>query len=393
MTARSSLNTIVSSPWAGAATRKAGNDSPADAEQPRETTGTIPVGISLLGTPTETHHGHVASISSDRKTVAGTGVRNLRVALGLIWILDAALQFQPYMFTRGFVNDVLLASAQGNPGFVFHPTITIANFIAPHIAAWNVLFALLQLFLGVGIIAGTLARRSSLLGGVLAASILWSALVWWLSEGLGGTLSGASPLAGAPGPVLLYAVVAVLLWPGQRTHETPIPAPHLGSRAARMTWLASWALCGFLLLEPPNQARGAVSSVVSEAASGEPGFLHGMLSSVAGSLRGAGPWVDSFLALAMVAIGVAVAFGFRPRAFLGASIAVAAAIWVFGEGFGGILTGQGTDPNSGPLWMLFALCMWVGLREARAEPELRGTAQAYATSPPSSMPRPTVPVA
>jgi len=30
--------------------------------------------------------------------------RGLQIALGLVWLLDAALQYQPYMFSRGFVT-------------------------------------------------------------------------------------------------------------------------------------------------------------------------------------------------------------------------------------------------------------------------------------------------
>jgi hypothetical protein len=37
---------------------------------------------------------------------------------------------------------------------------------------------------------------------------------------------------------------------------------------------------------------------------------------------------------------------------------VAAAIWVFGEALGAILTGGGTDPNSGLLLILLALAYW-----------------------------------
>ena len=33
--------------------------------------------------------------------------RGLQVSLGLIWLLDALLQFQPAMFTRSFPNQVL----------------------------------------------------------------------------------------------------------------------------------------------------------------------------------------------------------------------------------------------------------------------------------------------
>ena len=34
------------------------------------------------------------------------------------------------------------------------------------------------------------------------------------------------------------------------------------------------------------------------------------------------------------------------------------AIWVLGENFGGLLTGQATDPNSGLLLILLAAACW-----------------------------------
>ncbi len=42
--------------------------------------------------------------------------RILQIVLGVIWLVDAALQFQPYMFTRSFVTGVLEPSAQGRAG-------------------------------------------------------------------------------------------------------------------------------------------------------------------------------------------------------------------------------------------------------------------------------------
>ena len=43
---------------------------------------------------------------------------------------------------------------------------------------------------------------------------------------------------------------------------------------------------------------------------------------------------------------------------------LALVIWVFGENFGGLLTGQATDPNTGPLLILLAAAYWP-LRRAR----------------------------
>ena len=57
------------------------------------------------------------------------------------------------------------------------------------------------------------------------------------------------------------------------------------------------------------------------------------------------------------------------QATLVLAIVVAAVIWVFGEAFGPILTGGGTDPNSGPLLALVALAYWP---LATAGPRARG---------------------
>ena len=313
-----------------------------------------------------------ASSQRARRRVTPTG---LRVALGAIWLFDGMLQFQPFMFTRSFVNDVLVPSAQGDPGFVARPTLSIAHFIAPDIVAWNAVFATIQVLIGAGIIIGALRRRPGLLRLALAGSFAWSVLVWWLSEGLGGALTAGSPLSGAPGAVILYVIIGVLLWPGRPAGEDLAPAPQLGGTPAKGVWLGFWVFSGFLLLEPANQTKGAISSLIAQAASGEPGFLNRLLSAAARSLQGTDPWLDMLLALAMLAIGIAVAFNFQSRAFLAASIVLAIAIWIFGEALGGILTGQGTDPNTGPLLVLFALGMWAGVAgspQTSLEPGSRG---------------------
>jgi hypothetical protein len=51
-----------------------------------------------------------------------TGLRRgLQVALGLIWLADASLQYQPYMFTRASTASMLTPMAMGQPAFVSGP--------------------------------------------------------------------------------------------------------------------------------------------------------------------------------------------------------------------------------------------------------------------------------
>ena len=141
--------------------------------------------------------------------------RKLQLALGVIWVLDGILQYQPSMFTKSFPA-MLAASARGNPAVVAVPITWSANLIDHHVVVLNAVFATIQLALGLGIAWRPTVRLA------LAASIAWSLAVWWLGEGFGGILAGtASPVSGAPGPVVLYAILAVLLWPADRDPGAP----------------------------------------------------------------------------------------------------------------------------------------------------------------------------
>ena len=72
--------------------------------------------------------------------------------LGLLWVLDAALQFQPFMFKRDFVETFILPNASGQPAVVSWFITNIGHFIEPHIAAWNTFFAVIQLVIGIGLL-------------------------------------------------------------------------------------------------------------------------------------------------------------------------------------------------------------------------------------------------
>jgi hypothetical protein len=58
----------------------------------------------------------------------------------------------------------------------------------------------------------------------------------------------------------------------------------------------------------------------------------------------------------------------------------AAVIWVLAQGFGGILTGHGTDPNTGPLLIVLAAAFWplagASRKPAEASPRAGQSAEA-----------------
>jgi hypothetical protein len=279
--------------------------------------------------------------------------RRLQLVLAGIWVLDAVLQYQSFMFSKAFAQ-MLAGTAPGNPAVIADPITWSARLIGNHVVVINAIFATIQLLLGLGIAW----RRTVKIA--LGASVVWALGVWWFGEGLGLILTGgASPLNGAPGAVIIYALLAVLLWPVARDRAVPFVAGRaVGAGPARVLWLVLWGSLAYFALTPASRAPQATSSMISGMASGQPGWLAWIDSHAASALSHDGLVASMVLAIALVVVAVGV---FLPppaaRATLVLALVLAAAVWL-AEGLGGILTGSGTDPNSGPLLALLAVAYW-----------------------------------
>jgi hypothetical protein len=289
-------------------------------------------------------------------TSSGTDARRvLQLVLAGIWLLDGMLQYQSFMYTQAF-GQMIGGTAAGNPGVIARLITWNAALVQHHLVLLNTVFATIQLLLGLGIAYRPTARVA------LAASIAWSLAVWWFGEGLGGVLSGgANPVSGGPGAVILYALLAVLLWPADRPGVTApfVAARAVGAPAARLLWLVLWGSLAYFALTPANRAPLALPDIIAGMSGGEPGWVAGLEEHAAAVLAGQGLAASIVLAVALIVIAAGV---FLPpplaRSALILALVVAAFIWVFGEAFGQILTGGATDPNSGPLLALLALAYW-----------------------------------
>jgi hypothetical protein len=277
--------------------------------------------------------------------------RRLQIALGLIWLADGALQFQPFMFGRSFVTNVIAPNAVGQPGFVAGPVTLFARVIEPRVVVFNLFAATVQVLIGLGLIYRPTVKPA------LIASFGWALGIWWIGEGLGGLFTGtASPLTGAPGPALLYVLAGLIMWP-RSVPDTDAAAGALGERGARRAWAALWLGSVALWLLPGNRAAGAVHDAIASAPSGA-GWLSSIHSSLAAATAGRG------LALAIIAASLSAAIGLLVladrwrRPALALSIAIAVVYSVVGQGMGGVLTGQGTDPGTGPLLILLAASLY-----------------------------------
>jgi hypothetical protein len=297
--------------------------------------------------------------------------RVAQIALGLIWLIDGALQCQPYMFGKGFITGVLLPSAAGQPTVIGAPITWMAHLIEPRVALFNAFAAAVQVVIAIGL----LNRRT--VKPALIASFAWASAVWVGGEGLGMIFTGtASPLTGAPGAALLYIVAGAMCWPRQACSPA---APQtaklglLGARTARALWAALWLGSAALWLLPANRSANGVSSAIAAVPSGASWLSH-LLDAAASVTAGDGVALAIAAAVVSVAIGLAVLANWRPRAFLVAAIGVSLVFWVFGQGFGGILTGQATDVNAAPLVILIA-AMLLAHSSASARPGPTATAQ------------------
>jgi hypothetical protein len=264
------------------------------------------------------------------------------------------------MFTpgaKGF-SGMLRTTATGNPHAIAKTITWNANIVDHHAVATNTAFALIQILIGLGI-----AWPRSL-KVALGSSVVWSLGVWWFGEGLGGVLHGAgTPLAGGPGAVMIYALIALLLWPTLRSTEGEIDMPlsvaerTIGPKAARIVWGLFWLLMAILCLDGSGRAPTGVHTLITTVNAGQPGWLSGIDRHAASLVAHHGLMVALVFSVAFIAIGVSIVLPVAARRIiLGVAIALALVIWVVLENFGMILAGGATDPNSGPLLILLPLC-------------------------------------
>jgi hypothetical protein len=306
--------------------------------------------------------------------------RGLQIALGLVWLLDAALQFQPYMFGKSFITQQLMPATMGNPAVIAGPAMLVTRVLSHDPAAWNSVFATVQLALA----AGLLWRRTA--KAALAATVGWALSVWWFGEGLGSVLTGtATPLTGAPGAAVLYALIAVLAWPSGRDADAGTcvaAASPAGVRWARASWLVLWGSFAYLVLQSPERAPRGLHDTLAGLAAGEPGWIAAIDRTAAAAAGSRGTIGSVVLALVFLLIAAGIFHPATTRAALLLAIVAALAMWVAGENFGGILTGQGTDPDTGPLLILLAAAFWPlpGYRKAGSREKTSSTAGAKCSS-------------
>jgi hypothetical protein len=271
--------------------------------------------------------------------------RSIQTVLGLIWLLDGGLQFQSFMYGKGFIQ-ILTGMAPAQPHWLASTLLWGAHTMQSHQVLYNTLSALIQLAIGLGLLYRPTVKPA------LAVSFVWVLVVWWFGEAFGMLfMNMANPLTGAPGGVLLYAFIGAVVWPNGR------PGGLLGVTATRVVWANLWILMGVLWLLAVNSSANATYTQIKIAPAGA-AWLASLQNGFATASKGNGLIISVVLAALSITIGLAVAVNWKPKTFLWIAIVLNLLYWVVGQGLGGILAGGATDPNAGPLFILLSVGLY-----------------------------------
>jgi hypothetical protein len=292
--------------------------------------------------------------------------RRIQVALGLLWVLDGLLQFQPAMFTTKFATQVIAPAGVGQPGLVAGPLHEVVRIILHQPAVVDLGFGLIQLTLGTGLLFPRTARWA------LAASVVWALSVWYLGEGLGGLFAGgASLLTGAPGAALLYAVLALAVSP-PRDQDAWAQRP---ASWVAVAWAAVWLGGTVLQLLPGVDTNASLSMSLAMNASGAPAWFAAVDNHLSALVPAYGASIVIDLVVLQAFAGLGALTGRRTRlAAVAVGLGLSLAYWVTGQDMGQFWSGIATDPNTAPLLMLLGVTVlgsaapppaWLSLRTGR----------------------------
>jgi thiosulfate dehydrogenase (quinone) large subunit len=148
----------------------------------------------------EIRTGAVRSRNSDAERVRESTSSRLggivRIAFGLIWLVDAYFKWQPAFLDGmlGIVHD----GAMGQPAWLMPWFNANQTIVATQPTLWAYLTAIVETGIALALLFGA-ARKLTYVGGAI-----WSLLIWMTAEGFGRTASG---VATDIGTAIVYAVV------------------------------------------------------------------------------------------------------------------------------------------------------------------------------------------
>jgi len=276
--------------------------------------------------------------------------RVLRIAFGLLWLLDGLLQIQSAM-PVGLPSQVIAPAAGSSPGWVQHLVNSGASIWSDHPITAATATVWIQVGIGLFLLVAPRGYWSRAAGGVSAG---WGAVVWVFGEAFGGIFGhGSSWMFGTPGAAVFYIVAGVLVALPDTAWETA----KLGKGVLRGTGLFFLGM-GLLQAWPgrgswsgqthASATPGTLTTMVRQMAEvSQPSVFSSWLHSFASFQAGHGWLVNLVVVLLLVGVGACFVSGNLRAVRIGvvAGALLCLADWVLVQDFG-FFGGLGTDPNS-----------------------------------------------
>lgn len=283
----------------------------------------------------------------------------LRIAFGVLWVIDGLFQLRPDM-PGGFVSNVALPATSGIP-------TPIASFVDFLLRIWNaqptkvdITTAFIQIFIGVGLL---FLGRSFARKVVLYLSLAWSLFVLVVGNGFGILYQGAGWISGAPGAIVIYGFISVFLIASESGKRWT-----LSDRALEI-FIAAFLVVGGLLQALPYEGywnkNGLNAMLKTMAQARQPAFFSSVINSYA-SFAFKSPTVANGILVALTIIGAIAIFTRRPRSV---GVAIVALVSLFGWWIGsdfGIFSSTATDFNSGLPLVVVVLSLLLPVSTSKA---------------------------
>jgi len=123
-----------------------------------------------------------------------------------------------------------------------------------------------------------------------------------------------------------------------------------------------WLLDGLLQLQPYMFTENFADQTIASTAQGSPGWVGHPVTWAAREIGGHAIAANTLFALIQIALGLGIAHRRTRRVALGCSIVWAGGVWLFGEGLGGLFTGNANPltgaPGSALLYSITAILIW-----------------------------------
>ncbi|QQE77715.1 hypothetical protein [Alicyclobacillus sp. SO9] len=285
----------------------------------------------------------------------------LQRGLGILWLIAGLLQAQPLMFTTDFyawypssiMESLLQNAVDGGPRWLVAIGHAGSAVWSTHPILFNVLVIVIQILLGLSLLV-IKARKSTRF--ILWISIVWAIPVWVFGEGMGGFFTASSYFEGLPGAAFMYAVSAIIL----------LLPEYFWEDGQAIRWMSVstgmyWGVSAVYQVVPAFGYwghYGLMELFGNSSSLPQPAILSLPIQSAALAISHHAVIWNAIFSAILILLAMASFRNRWTRLSIWLTLLWLAWSWWFGEDFGGIFSGLGTDVNTIPVVGLWMVVLW-----------------------------------